>query len=292
MASTGSPLTSALSIFPDVAVDVWSEEEVIEWLRAWLAVIDHTSIANRGTNTHSQIDSHISSTSNPHSVTKAQVGLTNVTDDAQVKASIGTTKGDLITFTASATPARLAVGTDTHVLTADSSTATGLKWAAVGGGGTPGGSDTQIQFNDSSAFGGATGFTWNKTTSILTVPSISFALKNQTGGTIYKGQPVTFDNDGVKLCQANVSPGRTCIGVVADVSIAAGATGNILVYGPITIADWTTPLGSANLTSDRPYYISLSSGVIVTPEPASGAVFLVGTAISTTTLFVHPRGIA
>lgn len=47
--------------------------------------IDHTNILNIGTNSHSEIDTHIGSTSNPHSVTKAQVGLTNVTDNAQVK---------------------------------------------------------------------------------------------------------------------------------------------------------------------------------------------------------------
>ena len=49
--------------------------------------------------------------------------------------SILDAKADLITATAADTPARLAVGTDGQVLTADSTTSTGLKWATAASGG-------------------------------------------------------------------------------------------------------------------------------------------------------------
>lgn len=45
--------------------------------------------------------------------------------------TILTTKGDIYAATAASTPARLGVGANNTVLTADSSTATGLKWAAA-----------------------------------------------------------------------------------------------------------------------------------------------------------------
>lgn len=58
--------------------------------------------------------------------------------DVTITNSMATTidaKGDLIVGTADNTFGRLAVGTNDHVLTADSTTATGLKWAAAAGGG-------------------------------------------------------------------------------------------------------------------------------------------------------------
>ena len=50
-----------------------------------------------------------------------------------------------------------------------------------GGGGTPGGSDTQVQFNDGgSTFGGDVDFTWNKTTNVL---GITGDINLSDGGT-------------------------------------------------------------------------------------------------------------
>lgn len=96
------------------------------------AQIDHCGLSNIGSNTHAQVDSHIANTSNPHSVSKTQVGLGNVTDEAQVVKSIGTGKGSIIGFSAASIPGQLLPGTDGHVLTLDSLQTLGIKWAAGG----------------------------------------------------------------------------------------------------------------------------------------------------------------
>ena len=56
-------------------------------------------------------------------------------DSNAIQNAIVDAKGDLIVATANDTPARLAVGTNGQVLTADSTAATGIKWASPAGGG-------------------------------------------------------------------------------------------------------------------------------------------------------------
>jgi len=67
----------------------------------------------------------------------------------------GTTTNDTHSFTGSVNI--------TGSLTLNGSSITG------GGGGSPGGSDTQVQFNDGGSFGGDSDMVWNKTTNVLTV---------------------------------------------------------------------------------------------------------------------------
>jgi hypothetical protein len=53
------------------------------------------------------------------------------------------------------------------------------------GGGSPGGSNTQIQFNDGGSFGGDSGLVFNKTTNTLTANNMSGSLSKLSDGTSY-----------------------------------------------------------------------------------------------------------
>jgi hypothetical protein len=46
-------------------------------------------------------------------------------------------------------------------------------WAVASGSGTPGGSNTHVQFNDSGAFGGVAGFTFDKTTETVNASNLN-----------------------------------------------------------------------------------------------------------------------
>ena len=72
---------------------------------------------------------------------------------------------------------------DTHLNVSGASSGQILSWNGTdyawvadqtggGGGGTPGGSDTQVQYNNSGAFGAEADFTYNASTNTLTVPNL------------------------------------------------------------------------------------------------------------------------
>lgn len=87
------------------------------------------------------------------------------------------TTGDLLYASATNVLSKLAVGTDTHVLTLTGGVPV---WAApAGGGGTPGGSTTQLQYNNAGAFGGIAGATFSA--GVLTLPNLT--VSNSSGST-------------------------------------------------------------------------------------------------------------
>jgi len=66
----------------------------------------------------------------------------------------------------------------------------------AGGGGTPGGSDTQVQFNDGGSFGGDSDLTWNKTSNQLTINGrLNYDSSYSTISNEGAGSSFTFDLD-------------------------------------------------------------------------------------------------
>lgn len=65
--------------------------------------------------------------------------------------------------------------------------------AVGGGGGTPGGADTNVQYNNAGSFGGEADFTYNATTNTLTVPTGKFDIVNFTNAdsNVYVGNGVS-----------------------------------------------------------------------------------------------------
>lgn len=81
----------------------------------------------------------------------------------------------------------------------------GLEFAAGGGGGVPGGFNTQVQFNDSGAFGGDAGLTYDKTTDTLTVLNLSAGMATITDGASQDYDIISNGNNGLHI--DGTSPG-------------------------------------------------------------------------------------
>jgi hypothetical protein len=124
---------------------------------------------------------------------------------------------------------------------------------ASGGSTSPGGANTQVQYNNSSAFGGSANFVWNNGTSVLTVTGqIAVALGNATSivaaGVIEAGS-------GFKVTGTNAILGPGSAGTVtlrpngiasATGQVLVASSGAVTVAGPINLpADPTTALQAA-----------------------------------------------
>ena len=174
-------------------------------------------------------------------------------------------KGDLITATAADTPARLAVGTNNQVLTADSSTSTGLKWATPAGGSTFAG--CRLVPNTGQAITNATftalvyqtetfdtdGYHSTSTnTSRITIPAGKAGYYNITAGVFWPS-----NSSGVRQIQLEIN-GTTAIGRTVVVGTANGVESELFttIYY-LNVGDYVQSLvyqnSGSTLTTEAAY---------------------------------------
>ncbi len=149
-----------------------------------------------------------------------------------------------------------------------------------GGGGTPGGSDTQIQFNDAGAFGGDVDLTYNKTTNLLT-----------TKGDVRLDDGGTFTTT-IQTVTATANRTISYPDATGTVALVAGSSGQLLynASGANAGASTLTYDGSILTTSGR--FINSYNATASSPAKAfTGTWFTGGT--STTTkpqVVIEPTG--
>ncbi len=138
---------------------------------------------------------HYNSTANTLKVySSGETAWVTISDGTDVRASMVTTKGDLIAATAANTVSRLAAGTNNQALVADSSAATGLAWANVVNSITGTGNEVEV---DASTGSITIGLPSAVTIGTLTIDSVAIS-------TVQTGSESFTDNDTSVMTSAAV----------------------------------------------------------------------------------------
>ena len=163
-----------------------------------------------------------------------------------------------------------AVGAVDEVLSLSNTDGT-LQWAAASSGGTPGGSNTQVQFNNSGSFGGTSGLTFVTASNTLAVtgeahtgagsvssPGFAFGSDTDTGLFLPAANALGVVTAGAERLRVDAS-GKTLVGTVPD-----------SLNGLLTVGSDTFPqLVVSRASSGEPYS---ATEIGINFEAASGTV--------------------
>lgn len=144
------------------------------------------------------------------------------------------TLGNTSTITIGVGNLHILGGTNGYVLQTDG---TGnLTWTAQTGGsgnGTPGGANTQVQYNNAGAFGGTAGFTFNNVANALAVPMVDTSTIYHFGGVVVENADLTHGATAALILPphtgnlANIQLNN----IYGNIVLQSGAAGN-------TTASW------------------------------------------------------
>jgi hypothetical protein len=132
-----------------------------------------------------------------------------------------------------------------------------------GGGGTPGGANTQIQFNDDGVFGGTAGLTFNKTTNAVATTGTFSATGNITGGNL---SGTSISGTLTTAAQTNI----TSVGTLSSLAVTGNTSSGNFVG--------TLNGSGANVTAISA--TNISSGTLAQARLANAAVTLGSTALT------------
>jgi hypothetical protein len=176
--------------------------------------------------------------------------------DAAIAKTIVDAKGDIIAATAADTVSRLAVGANDTVLTADSSTATGLKWGTISSGGM-----TLINTGGTSLSG--------TSVTISSIPGTYTMLKLVIVDSYLSGG----DNNTLEL-QMNSDTGgnyRYAVVRVADTSVyGSQSSGTTSIRLGWTASDGTSQTRRTNVSAEIWNYTA-TTGVFVSGQATTNA---------------------
>ncbi len=160
-------------------------------------------------------------------------------------------------------------GTNGYVLQTDG--VGNLTWTAQtgggGGNGSPGGSNSQVQFNNAGSFGGNSGFTFNSTTGNLNVPNNIIATT-----LIGNVANANYSNYSGTATSANTIAGANVTGTVANATyaITAGTAYSVAganVTGQVAYANIANNVAGSNVSGQVAN--ALVSGTVYTAAQAN-----------------------